>query len=65
MARSVEPMATETYKTNVTFDFNPWSLSDEEGMVIGYDSSGNTVLRENCLTVVVLLLRPTSILFYS
>ncbi len=46
----MEPMATEMYKTNVTFDFNPWYSSDKEGMIIGYDSSGNTIFCENPLT---------------
>jgi hypothetical protein len=47
---SVKPIATEMYKKNVTFDFNPWSLSDEEGTFVGYDSGGNTSFCESCLT---------------
>jgi hypothetical protein len=46
----VEPMATETYKKNVTYDFNPWSSSDEEGTLVGYDSEGKTVFCESRLT---------------
>jgi hypothetical protein len=37
----VEPHATETYKHNVTFDNNDWSSSDEEGTILGYDSTGD------------------------
>jgi hypothetical protein len=46
----VEPMATETYKKKVTFDYNLWSLSDKEGTLVGYDSSGNTIFCESHLT---------------
>jgi hypothetical protein len=47
----VEPMlATETYKNNVTFNNNQWSLSDEEGTLIGFDSSGKTMFCESRLT---------------
>jgi hypothetical protein len=45
--KPVEPQASETYKNNRTFDKNTWSSSDDEGMFVGYDSSGIALFCEH------------------
>jgi hypothetical protein len=43
----VEPQASETYKKNLTFDYNTWSSSDDDGTLLGYDGSGRTLFCEH------------------
>jgi hypothetical protein len=44
---SVEPQASETRK-KVAFDYNMWSSSDDDGILLGYDGSGCTLFCKHC-----------------
>jgi hypothetical protein len=46
----VEPEASETYKNNATFDDTTWSSSDDDGTLVGYDSSGTIVFCKHRLS---------------
>jgi hypothetical protein len=46
----VEPEASETYKNNKTFDDTTWSSSNEDGTLVGYDSSGSVIFCEHRLS---------------
>jgi hypothetical protein len=46
----VEPEASETYKNNAMFDDTTWSSSDDDGTLLGYDSSGAVVFCEHLLS---------------
>jgi hypothetical protein len=35
-----EPQASETYKKNLTFKYNTWSSSDDDGTLLGYNDFG-------------------------
>jgi hypothetical protein len=46
----VEPETSETYKINATFDETTWSSSDDDGTLVGYDSSGSVVFCKHRLS---------------